>query len=204
MEKDEEKFFEELAKFGRASQEPDINVDFAKATSAMIRRPASYVRPSESRPAKKFVKEGLSSGLSSKALASVEALVEEGASSVARAEKGLSSRALAEEGQLTIDVYQTPEDIVVQSAIAGVKPEDIDIDVSPDSITIRGERQQEQEVSEEDYLYQECYWGRFSRSVILPQEIDPEQASVTFKSGVLVIRLPKVSRPKSKKLKIVE
>jgi HSP20 family protein len=106
------------------------------------------------------------------------------------------------EGQLTIDVYQTPNDIVVESAIAGVKPEDIDIDVNTDSVTIRGERRREHEVKEEDYFYQECYWGRFSRSVILPQEVDPEKASVNFKNGVLTVRLPKLSRSRSRKLKV--
>ena len=106
------------------------------------------------------------------------------------------------EGQLTIDVYQTPSDIVIESAIAGVKPEDIDIDVSPDALTIRGERRRETEVEEEDYFYRECYWGRFSRSIILPQEIDPESASVSFKNGVLTVRLPKLDKKKTKKLRV--
>lgn len=106
------------------------------------------------------------------------------------------------EGQLTIDVYQTPADIVVESAIAGVRPEDIDIHVTSDSITIRGARHREKEASNEDYFYQECYWGRFSRSVILPQEVDPENASVTFKNGILKVRLPKLNRKKTKRLKV--
>lgn len=106
------------------------------------------------------------------------------------------------EGSLTIDVYQTPNDLVVESAIAGVRPEDIDIDVSTDSVTVRGERRREHEVREDDYYYQECYWGRFSRSVILPQEIDPESAQVSFKNGILSIRLPKMNRKKSRKLKV--
>ena len=106
------------------------------------------------------------------------------------------------EGRLTIDVYQTPSDIFVESAIAGVKPEDIDVDVSTDSATIRGARHREREVGNEDYIYQECYWGRFSRSVILPQEVDPEGAEVTFKNGILTVRLPKLNRKKAKKLKV--
>ncbi len=110
--------------------------------------------------------------------------------------------AVETEGQLTIDVYQTPEDIVVESAIAGVKPEDIDIDVSPDSVTVRGERRREHHVKEDDYFYQECYWGRFSRSVILPQEVDPERASVNFKNGILTVRMPKMNRHKARKLKV--
>lgn len=106
------------------------------------------------------------------------------------------------EGQLTIDVYQTPTDIVVESAVAGVKPEDIDINVTNDSVTIKGSRRREKEVKDDDYFYQECYWGRFARSVVLPQEVDPENAEVTFKNGILTVRMPKLNRKKSKKLKI--
>ncbi|MBI4087235.1 MAG: Hsp20/alpha crystallin family protein [Candidatus Liptonbacteria bacterium] len=106
------------------------------------------------------------------------------------------------EGQLTVDVYQTPAEIVIESAIAGVKPEDIDISVNSDSVTIKGARHRDKEVKEEDYFYQECYWGRFSRSVILPQEINPEEATVNFKNGILTVRLPKLDRKKSKKLKV--
>lgn len=106
------------------------------------------------------------------------------------------------EGQLTVDVYQTATDIVIESAIAGVRPDDIDINVSSDSITIKGERKRENQIQDEDYFYQECYWGRFSRSVILPQEVDPEAATVNFKDGILTVRLPKLNRKKSKKLKV--
>jgi HSP20 family protein len=106
------------------------------------------------------------------------------------------------EGQLTVDVYQTPAEIVVESAIAGVKPEDIDINVTPDSISIKGSRRREKRTEEEDYLYQECYWGRFARSIILPQEVDPENADVTFKNGILTVRLPKANKKKSRKLRV--
>lgn len=106
------------------------------------------------------------------------------------------------EGQLTLDVYQTPDNIVVESAIAGVKPEDLDVDVTTDSITIKGSRHRERNIKDEDYFYRECYWGKFSRSVILPQEIDPDNASVSFKNGVLVVTMPKLRRQRSKKLKV--
>ncbi|MEK7195162.1 MAG: Hsp20/alpha crystallin family protein [Patescibacteria group bacterium] len=106
------------------------------------------------------------------------------------------------EGQLTIDVYQTPSEIIVESAIAGVKPEDIDISVSADSITIKGARHRENEINKNDFFYQECYWGRFSRSIILPQEIDPEGATVSLKNGILTVRLPKLNRKRIKKLKV--
>ena len=106
------------------------------------------------------------------------------------------------EGQLTIDMYQTSSEIVIESTIAGIKPEDIDIDVTNDSVTIRGARRREKEVKDEDYYFRECYWGKFSRSVILPQEVNPENADVSFKSGILSIRLPKLMRRRTKKLKI--
>ena len=106
------------------------------------------------------------------------------------------------EGQLTVDVYQTPSEIVVESAIAGVKPEDIDVNVTPDSIVIRGTRERTRSAEGEDYLYQECYWGRFARSIILPQEIDPESASVVFKNGIVTVHLPKANKKKSKKLNV--
>lgn len=106
------------------------------------------------------------------------------------------------EGKLTIDVYKTPSEIVIESAIAGIKPEDLDVNVSNDSITIKGERRREEKIKDEDYFYQECYWGRFSRSVILPEEIDPDHATVRFKNGILTVRLPKLNRKKSKKLNV--
>ncbi len=106
------------------------------------------------------------------------------------------------EGQLTVDVYQTPTDIVVESAIAGISPDDLDITVTTDSISIRGTRAREKNVRDEDYLYQECYWGRFGRSIILPQEVDPENAEVTFKNGILTVHLPKASKKKTRKLQV--
>jgi HSP20 family protein len=106
------------------------------------------------------------------------------------------------EGQLTIDVYQTDDEIVIESTVAGVEPDNIDIDISSESVTIRGERQKSEEISDENYLYQECYWGKFSRSIILPQEVDPDKAKADFKNGILRIRLPKISKGKTRKLKV--
>ncbi len=106
------------------------------------------------------------------------------------------------EGQLTVDVYQTANDIIVESAIAGVAPDDIDVNVTADSISIRGSRKREKTVRDEDYLYQECYWGKFGRSIILPQEVDPEGAVVKFKNGILTVTLPKANKKKVHKLKV--
>lgn len=106
------------------------------------------------------------------------------------------------EGTLTIDVYQNENEIVVESAIAGVRPEDLDITATNESVSIKGERHREEHISDDRYFYQECFWGKFSRSVILPQEVDPEQAQVGYRNGILTIKLPKLNRHKSKRLNI--
>lgn len=105
------------------------------------------------------------------------------------------------EGQLSIDVYQTSDEIIVEAPIAGVRSDDLDIDVTTESVTIRGKRERESRIKEDDYFYQECYWGKFSRAVILPQEVDAEKAEASLKHGVLTITLPKLNRQKSRKLK---
>ncbi len=101
------------------------------------------------------------------------------------------------EGQLSVDVFQTTNDIVIKSTIAGVKPEDIDISIQNDMITVRGQRQKEEKVKEEDYFYQECYWGGFSRSIILPVEVRTDKIDATLKDGVLTVVLPKARKSKA-------
>lgn len=106
------------------------------------------------------------------------------------------------EGQLTIDVYQTDNDIVIKSTIAGVKPEDLDVSINNDMITIRGDRKQDEEVTQENYYYQECYWGGFSRSVILPVDILPDKVEASMKNGILTIRMPKADTTRTKKIQV--
>lgn len=106
------------------------------------------------------------------------------------------------EGQLTIDVYQTENDIVIKSTIAGVKPEDLDVAINNDMVTVKGERKNEEQVSEESYYYQECYWGSFSRSVILPVDVLADKAEASMKNGILTIRLPKADTTKTKKIQV--
>ncbi|MDE2041159.1 MAG: Hsp20/alpha crystallin family protein, partial [Patescibacteria group bacterium] len=81
-----------------------------------------------------------------------------------------------EEGELTVDVYQTPEVIVIKSMIAGVRPEDLDISITRDSVTIHGKREEERVARDEDYFARELYWGSFSRTITLPEEIDVDEA----------------------------
>lgn len=106
------------------------------------------------------------------------------------------------EGQLTIDVYQTDGEIVIKSTIAGVKPEDLDVAINNDMVTIKGERKNEEIVDESGYYYQECYWGAFSRSVLLPVDVIPEKADAALKNGILTIRLPKADTNKTKKIQV--
>lgn len=106
------------------------------------------------------------------------------------------------EGQLTVDVYQTPNEVVVKSTIAGVTIDDLDISITNDMVTVRGERKKDEEVPAQDYFHQECYWGPFSRSIILPMDVDSENASAAFKNGILTIRLPKAEKVKTKKIRI--
>ena len=106
------------------------------------------------------------------------------------------------EGQLTVDVYETPSSFVIKSAVAGVDSDKLDISITNEAVTIKGERSSEEKVKTDNYLHRECYWGRFSRSIILPQEIDPDKAKAQLKNGILRIELPKINKTKSKKLKV--
>lgn len=106
------------------------------------------------------------------------------------------------EGVLTIDVYQTDNEIVIVSTIAGVTSKDLDVTITNDMVTIKGERKNRTKVRQEDYFYQECYWGPFSRSVILPIDVDAEKSGAELKDGVLIVSLPKSEKVKSKKIPI--
>lgn len=106
------------------------------------------------------------------------------------------------EGQLNIDMYQTKDNVIIKSTIAGVRPEDIDITVANDMVTVKGARRKEDTVSQDDYFYQECYWGNFSRSVIIPVDIDSENIEADLKDGILTVIIPKAAKAKTKKVKV--
>ena len=107
-----------------------------------------------------------------------------------------------DDGQLTIDVYQTPSEIVIKSMVAGVKPEDLDIAITRDMVTIKGKRETERFVKEDDYFHQELYWGTFSRTIMLPAEIEVEEADAIEKHGLLIIKLPKLDKNRQTRLKV--
>jgi HSP20 family protein len=105
------------------------------------------------------------------------------------------------EGQLAIDIYQTEKELVVQSAIAGVKPENLELTIESDVLTIRGSRERLLEQGE-NYFTQECYWGPFSREIILPVEVDPGRVEAVMKEGILTIRIPKILRERRRKISV--
>ena len=104
------------------------------------------------------------------------------------------------EGELAVDVYQTDGEVVIMTAIAGVKPSDLDINIESDIVLIRGRRTKPNEKEEINYVKQECFWGPFSEKIILPEETDAARAEATMKEGVLMIRIPKIERLKKRKL----
>ena len=106
---------------------------------------------------------------------------------------------LVPEGQLSVDVYQTKEELVIQSAIAGIRPDALDISLEGDVVTIKGKREKPNN-EEGDYFTQECYWGQFSRDVILPVDVDPNRVKAEMKDGILTIRIPKIFREKKRKI----
>jgi len=107
------------------------------------------------------------------------------------------------EGQLAIDVYQTKNKIIIKSTVAGVNPEDIKISLHNDLLTIKGSRGMKETVNDNDYLYQECYWGSFSRSIILPAEVDSQNVEAEIENGILTISLNK-SKKENIKVKLKE
>ena len=107
-----------------------------------------------------------------------------------------------EDAELSIDLFDNGKEIIVQTMIAGVKPEDVSIDIKRDSITIQGTRKESHSAKDHDYVFRELYWGSFSRTLNLPEEVDPDLAEATEKHGLLVVRLPKIDKGRQKKVKV--
>lgn len=107
-----------------------------------------------------------------------------------------------EEGQLAVDMCQTPTEIIIKTMVAGVKPEDLDIAITRDMVTIRGKRMETYEASENDFFHKELYWGSFSRTIVLPAEVEIEEAEAVEKHGLLTLILPKIDKNRQSKLKV--
>ena len=106
------------------------------------------------------------------------------------------------EGQLALDVYQTEDDVIIKAPLAGVEADDLEIGLTDDVVTIKGHRKVDQEISQENYFAQECYWGHFSRTYILPIKVDSYEGKAEIKNGILIITLPKLEKTKTRYIKV--
>lgn len=104
--------------------------------------------------------------------------------------------------ELPIDMYQTKDEVVLKAALPGVKPEEVDITITGDTLTIKGEHREEKETKEEDYLYKEHRYGAFSRSVTVPMQIESDKAEAVFENGILTLTIPKSEQVKPKQIKV--
>ncbi|MCL4458862.1 MAG: Hsp20/alpha crystallin family protein [Chloroflexi bacterium] len=111
-------------------------------------------------------------------------------------------REFAGEQLLTVDMYETPNEIILEAPVPGVKPEDIDISITGNTVCIKGERKAEQEIKREDYIRREQRYGRFYRELTIPTSIQSDKAEATFEHGVLRLHLPKAEEAKPKTIKI--
>ena len=107
-----------------------------------------------------------------------------------------------EEGELTVDAYETTTEIVIQSMVAGVRPEDLTINITRDTITIRGKREENKGVPADTFFAKELYWGTFSRKLDLPAEVEPERADAIEKHGLLIIKIPKIDKSKQASIRV--
>lgn len=106
------------------------------------------------------------------------------------------------EGQLAIDVYQTPDSLVLKAPIAGVRQEDLEVSITDEQIMIKGERRDQQNEPVENYLVQECYWGAFSRTFDLPIAVDSDQAQARLIDGILTITIPKTAKARTRTISV--
>ena len=106
------------------------------------------------------------------------------------------------EAELSVDVYQTPTDIIIQTMVAGVKPEDLELSIARDIVSIRGEREESRNIDEDNYFTKELYWGKFSRTISLPAEVEPEEVEATEKHGLITIKIKKVDKEKKNTVKV--
>lgn len=106
------------------------------------------------------------------------------------------------DGQLAVDVYQTQSDIIIKTMVAGIRPEDLDISITRDMVTIKGSREDNTSIDDEDYFHRELFWGSFSRTILLPQEIEIEEAEAIERHGLLTIKLPKINKDRQTKLRV--
>lgn len=119
-----------------------------------------------------------------------------------RANRAPAEEDKGNEGQLPVDVHQTGSDIIIRAFVAGVRPDELSISISRDMVEIEGSRLEREQVASADYFTRELFWGSFSRTILLPQEIDVEASSAAAKDGLLTIILPRLDKAKQTKLRV--
>jgi HSP20 family molecular chaperone IbpA len=107
-----------------------------------------------------------------------------------------------QEGELPVDMYQTDDMIVIRALVAGVSPDDLDISITRDMVTVKGIREEYQEAHDDGYYHRELFWGSFSRTLLLPEEVAIDEAQAQEKHGLLEIKLPKLDKHRSTQLKV--
>ncbi|MEK7672639.1 MAG: Hsp20/alpha crystallin family protein [Patescibacteria group bacterium] len=107
-----------------------------------------------------------------------------------------------EVGQLAVDIYHTDKEIVILAPIAGITKDDINISVTDDVLVLKGNRQSLETIPEENYYTRECFWGNFSRAIVLPEEADIKNVSASFENNILEVRIPKLELEHTKIIKI--
>lgn len=134
-----------------------------------------------------------------------EVIIVPNSRTVPKADKSEASWLTAEEeeeGELTVDVYQTPTEVVIQTMVAGVKPEDLNISITREIVTIKGRRERPSDTGEANYVNKELYWGAFTRTMMLPAEVEVDQAEAIERHGLMTIRLPKTDKERIQKIKV--
>ncbi|HET9721611.1 MAG TPA: Hsp20/alpha crystallin family protein [Candidatus Saccharimonadales bacterium] len=106
-------------------------------------------------------------------------------------------------GQLAVDVYETKEKLVVKGRVAGVNKSDLDVSISDNTLTVKGTLSAGSEEGVENYFLQECYWGEFSRSLVLPVPVKEDEIEAVLKDGVLTISFAKVKQDTVKKIEVL-
>lgn len=105
-------------------------------------------------------------------------------------------------GELPVDMYQTSDNIIIRALVAGVKPETLDISVTRDTVVISGQREEFQEAADDNYYHRELFWGGFTRTLILPEEVVNDESEASERHGLLEIKLPKLDKNRSTQLKV--
>ncbi|MFT5831798.1 MAG: HSP20 family protein [Candidatus Paceibacteria bacterium] len=107
-----------------------------------------------------------------------------------------------QDGELPVDMYQTDDEIIIRAIVAGVDPSDLEISITRDMVTVRGTREEYQESQDDGYFHRELFWGSFSRTLLLPEEVAIDESDAKEKHGMLEIRLPKLDKHRSTQLRV--